>query len=145
VILDIALVILVMVLLAVSWQEVRYLRIRCIRAQGYQKMFHSGDAFHVITFFRLRDGDKLVDTARHFVQQVSAAGNVRLIYAGQAAFIVNSEQLGRREWDGVLLLEYAARMLSSQFYFNIGGYRLLGDAIRVPHGTHYCASKIPGL
>lgn len=27
---------------------------------------------------------------------------------------------------------YYADMLSSQFYFNIGGYRQLGDAIRVP-------------
>jgi len=109
VILEILAVILVVVILVVGWQEFRYRRIRRFRAQDYQKTFHPGEAFHVIVFFKLASGDKLVDTARRFVEQITAISRARLIYAGQAAFTVSSEYMSGRDWDGLLMLEFPSR------------------------------------
>ncbi len=101
---------LVLVALAcMAWQLLRYLRIRQNSAQDRQRPWHSGDAFHVMVFFKLRTGDKVVDTVRHFLQTIQANSKARLIYAGQAACTVYSRQLGNCDWDGVLLLEYPSR------------------------------------
>jgi len=107
--LDILAVILVVVILAVGWQEFRYRRIRRIRAQDFQKTFHPGEAFHVIVFFKLASGDRLIATARRFVEQITAISNARLIYAGQAAFTVGSEHMDSKNWDGLLMLEFPTR------------------------------------
>lgn len=96
-------------LCVVVWQELRYRRNRLARAQDYQRRFHPGSAFHVIVFFKLGSGDKLVPTVRRFVELVTAASDARLIYAGQAAFTVHSRQMASQDWDGVLLLEYPSR------------------------------------
>lgn len=101
--------ILAVSLLVMCWQEIRFRRLRYFRAQDYQRVFHAADAFHVMVFFRLRGGDRLVETARLFTQHISACSRARLIYAGQAAFSIDSEQLGHRPWDGVLLYEYPSR------------------------------------
>ena len=102
-------VILVVVLSAVVWQELRYRRIRRSRAQDFQKSFHPSRAFHVIVFFKLARGDKLIVTAGRFVEQITAISRARLIYAGQAAFTVSSGQMAPQDWDGVLLLEFPSR------------------------------------
>jgi hypothetical protein len=92
-----------------TWQHLRYLRIRRDSAQDKQRLLHSPDVFHVIVFFKLRTGDKAVDTVRRFLQQILATHRAHLIYAGQAAFTVDSQQLAQRHWDGVLMLEYSSR------------------------------------
>lgn len=107
--LEIGALILLVVLGVLLWQELRYRRIRRFRAQDFQQVFHPRDAFHVMVFFKLTSGERLVSTVRRFVELVSAAGNAKLIYAGQAAFTINSEQMERQNWDGFLLLEYPNR------------------------------------
>jgi hypothetical protein len=92
-----------------AWQEVRYHRMRRYRAQDFQRTLHARDAFHVMVFFKLASGEKLVPTVRRFVELVTAASSARLIYAGQAAFTIDSEQIEGQDWDGVLLLEYPNR------------------------------------
>jgi hypothetical protein len=107
--LEIVLAVVVIALAAMVWQQLRYLRIRRNSAQDRQKLWHSSDAFHVIVFFKLPGGARVVDTVRHFLQLIDTNSTPRLIYAGEAACTVHSKQLGNSDWDGVLLLEYPTR------------------------------------
>ncbi len=59
-------------------------------------------------------------TVRRFVDLVTAASNARLIYAGQAAFTVNSEQMEGHDWDGVLLLGLLVFTIFGQILFGLG-------------------------
>jgi hypothetical protein len=97
------------VVAAMAWQHLRYQRIRRDSAQDRQKAWHSSESFHVIVFFKLRNGDKVVDTLRRFVQQILTSSEARLVYAGEAAFTVSSKQLGNGDWDGLLMFEYPSR------------------------------------
>ena len=94
---------------AMAWQHLRYLRIRRDSAQDRQLLLHSSDAFHVVVFFKLGNTDKVVDAVSRFVQQILANSKARLVYAGQAAFTMNSTQLAHHDWDGVLLFDYPTR------------------------------------
>jgi hypothetical protein len=107
--LELIALILLLALCVVVWQELRYRRIRRVRAQDFQRVYHPRDAFHVLVFFKLGRGDRLVPTVRRFVNLLTAASSARLIYAGQAAFTINSKQMDGQDWDGVLLLEYPGR------------------------------------
>ncbi len=107
--LEIVAFVLVVIVTVVIWQEVRYRRVRRTRAQDYQRTLHPGNAFHVLVFFKLGSGDKLVPTARRYLELVTEASKAKLVYAGQAAFTVQSEQMEGQDWDGVLLLEYPSR------------------------------------
>jgi hypothetical protein len=107
--LEILLGILAMVLVAVLWQHIHFLKIRRNLAQDQQNLLHTGEVFHVIVFFKLKTGEKLVEATRRFKQLILSTGNTRLIYAGQAAYTVTSQQLSSREWDGVLMFEYRSR------------------------------------
>jgi len=107
--LEMLVLVVFLVLAAMAWQHLRYLRIRRDSAQDRQQVFHSADAFHVIVFFKLGCADKVIDTARRFAKQILSNSKARLIYAGQAAFTVSSKQLGNSAWDGLLLFEYPSR------------------------------------
>jgi hypothetical protein len=107
--LEILLVILTLIGIVMIWQHRRYQHIRYDLAQDLQRPLHSGEAFHVMVFFKLKPGDKVVETTRHFKQQILSCSCARLIYAGQAAFTVNALHLDNREWDGVLLFEFPSR------------------------------------
>jgi hypothetical protein len=107
--LEILAVLLALMLSLMLWQQWRYLRIRRDVAQDRQRLFHATDAFHVIVFFKLRSGTKVIDTARDYTQRILSGSRARLIYAGQAAFSAATQQLGEREWDGVLLFQYPSR------------------------------------
>lgn len=107
--LEIVLSCLAAVLLVAVWQHYRYWRIRRDMAQDRQQLLHAADVFHVIVFFKLHSGDKVVDTCRRFTQQIVSGRSARLIHAGQAAFTEHSQQLGARDWDGVMLFEYPSR------------------------------------
>jgi len=109
--LDIVLIVLATIVVAAAWQHYRFLRIRRDCAQDRQWLLHTSDVFHVIVFFKLRNADKVVDTTARFAQHALSGGKARLIYAGQSAFSVHSQQLGQREWDGVMLIEYPTRTI----------------------------------
>jgi hypothetical protein len=61
------------------------------------------------TVFPVTTGDKVIETAARCQLKLMTKGKVRLIYAGQTAFTVGSEQLGAGDWDGVLMFEYSNR------------------------------------
>jgi uncharacterized protein (DUF1330 family) len=107
--LEAILLVLIIGMLLAGWQLFRYQRTRHNHAQDQQRILHSADVFHVILFFRLQRGDKLIETAARCQQKLMTKGNVRLIYAGQTAYTVGSKQLGAGDWDGVLMFEYSNR------------------------------------
>ena len=107
--LEILLALVLIVVTALAWQQRRYLRIRRYSAQDRQRFWHASDTFHVMVFFKIHSGDKVVDIIRYFLELLQANSVARLIYAGQAACTVHSKQLGNCDWDGVVLLEYPSR------------------------------------
>jgi hypothetical protein len=107
--LEVVVTLLLAVLLAMAWQHLRYLRIRRDSAQDRQHLWHPADTFHVILYFRLKSGDKVVESVRRFQQDILSTTGSRLVYAGQAGFTVHSHQMASRDWDGLLMLEYPSR------------------------------------
>lgn len=101
-----AFALLLFVLLAT---HLSYLRKRTLFAQDRQQALRIGSSFHVCVFFSVRSGQKTIDSARNFTHQILSGGDARLIYAGQVAFSIDSDQLGPARWDGVLLFELASR------------------------------------
>lgn len=120
-----ALIVLVVAVLAiVGAQYLRYLYLRRVNAQDRQFCLHSTEAFHVLVFFNVQSGARVVDSVRALVQRTTNRRRARLIYAGQSAFAVDSEQLGYRPFDGVVLLQYRSR-----FEYEERGARVLGNAV----------------
>lgn len=104
---------LAIILLAVfgvmAWQHQRYLSTRREYAEDSQQALHPARAFHLITFFRVRSGERVIDSARQFLDALGDSGQPQLIYAGQAGFTVASTQVGEVAWDGVILLQFPSR------------------------------------
>ncbi len=87
------------------WQQMRYLSARRNRVQDRQPMLYPAERFHVITFLDTTEGQDVIDSVRALKQQIDV-GPGTLIYAGQAAFTMPSTQLGPRNWDAVVLVQY---------------------------------------
>lgn len=103
---------LLIVLLPMSlmfWQQVRYRRIRRRSAQDRQDPLHSQNAFHLCIHFEVNNGRKVLDSAREFCHHMLNGGDATLIYAGQVVFTQQSEQLLTRDWDGILVFEFPSR------------------------------------
>ncbi|NND67198.1 MAG: hypothetical protein HKN19_06390 [Halioglobus sp.] len=118
----IALVIAVLTITGV--QYLRYLYLRRINAQDRQFCLHSTEAFHVFVFFKVKSGTRVVESVRAFLQRTTNERRAKLIYAGQSAFTVDSEQLGHRPFDGVVLLQYSSRL-----EYEERGARILAGAV----------------
>lgn len=78
-------------------------------AQDHQRLFSSSRSFHVLVLYKVHSGNKVLDSARHFSHQILAGGDASLVYAGQVAFSIDSDQLGPARWDGLLLFELRSR------------------------------------
>lgn len=91
------------------WQQWRHLRNRRDSAGDAQHLLHGRDTFHVMTYFQVPEGGKVLDSARGLYAALRDAGNPRLVHAGHAGFTQNARQLGEHHWDGVMLLEYPSR------------------------------------
>ena len=115
---------IVAVLAIVGAQHLRYLYMRRVHAQDKQFPLHSTEAFHVLVLFKVKPGSRVVESVRTLVQRTTSRRRAKLIYAGQSAFTVDSEQLGHRPFDGAVLLQY-----SSRFEYEERGARILNDAV----------------
>lgn len=91
-------------------QHLRYLYLRRHIAQDRQNPLHRSEAFHLVVLYEVNKGQRVIESARQYVHKTQWTG-AKLIYAGQAAFVVDSEQLGQRSWSGVLLLQFSDRFL----------------------------------
>lgn len=104
-----ALIAISLLLALTLWQPMRYLRIRRLRAEDRQAPWYGRDAFHVITFFRVHEGHKVLQSTRAFWEAMAGPARPQLVYAGQAGLGIDSTQLTARRWDGVVLLQYPSR------------------------------------
>lgn len=102
-------ILLVIVLLAVVFQEWRYLRIRRNLAGDRQSLFHSGSAFHVVSLLKLAPRQELLGGVRDFVGSVEKSG-ARVVYAGKT--VINgrrSSQLPTDDWEAFVVTQYPSR------------------------------------
>lgn len=97
----------VALLLAATWQEMRYQRTRREIVGDRQALFHSPSALHVATLLALASDRKLRPSVRHFAEATEEAGG-HVVYAGQiAGTALTSSQLPREEWDAFVLAQFA--------------------------------------
>ncbi|MEM7091654.1 MAG: hypothetical protein AAF567_01530 [Actinomycetota bacterium] len=89
-------------------QHLLYRRTRREVIGDRQALVYAQSTFHVLTFVALDDKEGIIDRVRALVAQVEAEG-ATLIYAGQAVFVLHSDQIGVTEWDAVLLVQYPSR------------------------------------
>jgi hypothetical protein len=94
------------IVVAVGVQHAHYLSLRRTAAQDRQPMLYGGEAFHVVTFVRLHDGDDLIAALK--VLHAATRGGA-WIYAGKVIVNVPSAQIGSVEWSGVVLAQYPSR------------------------------------
>lgn len=102
-------VVVVIVLVAVVVQELRYLGIRRNLAEDRQSLFHSGSVFHVVSLLKLAPAQELLSGVRHFVDSVEKDG-AEVVYAGKV--VINgrtSSQLPPDDWDAFVLTQYPSR------------------------------------
>ena len=88
-------------------QHLHYLSVRRHAAQDRQSLFYGKDAFHVVTFLKVREGADVIEAVRRFKQET--AGQGQWIYAGKVVVNVPSAQIGLIEWSAVALVQYPSR------------------------------------
>ena len=99
----------VVVLVAVAFQQWRYLGIRRNLAGDRQALFHSGSAFHVVSLLKLAPGQELLSGVRGFVGGVEKDG-AQVVYAGKT--VINgrtSSQLPPDDWEAFVITQYPSR------------------------------------
>jgi hypothetical protein len=95
--------------IAFVWTYWRYFHNRRLLAQDYQAPLALRQSFHVCLLFQVANGRRLDETARQVTHAILSGGDVRLIYAGQVVFNLDSVQLGPTRWDGLLFFELPSR------------------------------------
>ena len=103
---SVALLITLGVLTAVFVQHLHYQSIRQKAVQDRQPIFYDGESFHVLTFVRLEDGGDLIT---HLRSLHSATKQGAWIYAGKVINNKHSDQIGPKEWSGVVFAQYPSR------------------------------------
>ena len=96
----------VLVAASAGMQHAHFDAIRQDRVQDKQPVFYNGESFHVLTFVRLHEGDYLVPQLKNF-RSITEEG--MWIYAGKVIFSRSSQQVGEKEWSGVVLMQYPSR------------------------------------
>jgi hypothetical protein len=88
-------------------QHLHYLDVRRHAAQDRQPLFYGKDAFHLVTFLKVREGADVIEAVRRFKQKTPGQG--QWIYAGKVVVNVPSVQIGPVEWSAVALVQYPSR------------------------------------
>lgn len=102
-------VLVVIVLVAIVVQELRYLGIRRNLAGDRQSLFHSGEVFHVVSLLKLSPGQQLLSGVRDFVDSAQSDG-AEVVYAGKT--VINgrtSSQLPPDDWEAFVITQYPSR------------------------------------
>jgi len=104
-----ALIILI-VASGVAWQHGRYLYKRRAVVRDRQPLLYGSATFHVVTLLELEpQGDLFADTGA-LLRRLEDEGGGRVVYAGKRALHgAVSSQIPERDWDVVLLTQYASR------------------------------------
>jgi len=126
---------------AIAWQHRRYLRARRDLVRDLQPLFHSSDAFHVLTFLQVEDGADVIEEVAKLRGQLETAA--RVVYAGKVALNgLQSSQLGDVPWSAVVLVQYPTRAAYDAVAAD-EGYRqaLSGFARTYSHGLVRSAAR----
>jgi len=95
---------------AMAWQQLRYHRARRNVVQDLQPPLHSSNAFHVLTFVKLAEGQGLIESLRKLRNELESVGSAKVVYAGRIGIVpLHSEQLPQVDWDAVVLAQYPSR------------------------------------
>ena len=95
---------------AVWWQHARYLEARRGPIQDRQPLWYPAEAFHVVTVLAVPEGREVIEEVRKLRNLLEASGDVRMVYAGQAAFVaLQSKQLPEAAWNAAFLVQYPSR------------------------------------
>ena len=94
---------------AATWQHLRYRRVRRIVVHDRQRVLHSRGTFHVVFFLSADpEGDTVADVRA--LRRATEGSSAAWIYAGKAVIApLHSAQMGEKEWDAVVLLQYPSR------------------------------------
>ncbi len=97
---------------AVAWQHLRYLRSRRDRLEDRQPLFYSGGAFHTVTFLKVddsmgREGEFAALAALRRAIEVPGGG--RVVYAGLVAVNMAASTRLPNEWSALVLAQYPSR------------------------------------
>lgn len=103
------LVALGLVACVMAWQHLRYLDARRSFVQDKQSLLHSASNFHVITCLEVAENTEIIPEVSRLAKAIENDGSGKLIYAGQAAFTVDSARLGPAQWDATILVEYPSQ------------------------------------
>ena len=102
-------IVLVVVLLAVTGQQYRYLRWRRDIVADRQALIYAPSSFHVVTVLALSPGQELLAGVKEFVAASEEAG-ASVIYVGKIAVnALQSNQIPDAEWDAFVLAQYPSR------------------------------------
>jgi uncharacterized protein (DUF1330 family) len=102
-------VLVLIVLLAIFFQQWRYVGIRRNLAGDRQALFHSGSVFHVVSLLKLAPDQELLSGVREFVDAVEKDG-AEVVYAGKT--VINgrtSSQLPPDDWEAFVITQYPSR------------------------------------
>ena len=98
------------VLLAMTWQHLRYVDKRRNVLQDHQPLLYSEAAFHALTFLRLQPDQNLLAAVRTFRDESESLGGAQWVYAGKSVVNPNpSSQIGPVNWNAVILAQYPSR------------------------------------
>ncbi len=127
--------VLLLLVAAMAWQHFRYFEIRRSIVQDQQTILHSPGNFHVVTFLEVAPGAALIPEVSRLRREIETTGPGKIIYAGQAAFTVQSKQIGLRQWSAVILVEYPSREAYDSAARNPAYREALGAFVRTySHG-----------
>lgn len=112
-------------------QHVHYLAARRGPVQDRQPLWYPAASFHAVTFLEVPDDRTVIGEVRRLRDAIEGAGDARLVYAGQAAFVgLQSAQLPPIDWNAVLLVQYPTRSAYDTMAENAGYQAVLAD---IPH------------
>ena len=101
---------LVVVVAAMAWQHLRYVNKRRAVLQDHQPLLYPQEAFHALTFLRIKPGEDLLAAIRAFRDETQSLGGAQWVYAGKSIITGNaSSQIGPVDWNAVVLAQYPSR------------------------------------
>jgi hypothetical protein len=95
---------------AMSWQHLRYQRLRRGPVQDLQRPVYGGATFHVLTLLRFRVGEDPIEALRKLRGQIESGSAAEMVYAGRIALVaLPSSQLPETAWEAAVLVQHPSR------------------------------------
>jgi hypothetical protein len=103
-------VLIVALVAAMSWQHLRYQKLRRGPVQDLQRAFYGGSTFHVLTYLRFHAGEDPIEALRKLRGQIESGAAAEMVYAGRIALVaLASSQLPEIAWEAAVLVQHPSR------------------------------------